>query len=165
MKRFPLFRTLLALLLAFTAVLAEDTDSGPTPEPYKRTASFSKRYDTDSKPDRPARLFHAAPLVYPKQWRAWGQPAYAVVEFLVADTGVPKEVQCTEATDRAFAKAAIKTIENSYFDPALKNQQGVYSKLTLRLDFKVTPPESAQPATTSEPAAPAAPAAQEPVAK
>jgi hypothetical protein len=61
--------------------------------------------------------------------------------------------------DRAFAKAAIKTIENSYFDPALKNQQGVYSKLTLRLDFKVTPPEPAQPA------APAAPAEQAPAAK
>ena len=165
MKRFPLFRTLLALLLAFTAVLAEAKPDSATPVPYKSTAHFSKRYDPDFKPDRPARLFRPAPLIYPKQWRAWGQPAYAVVEFLVADTGVPKEVQCTEATDRAFAKAAIKTIENSYFDPALKNQQGVYSKLTLRLDFKVTPPESAQPPTTSEPAAPAAPAAQAPVAK
>lgn len=162
MKRFPLFRTLLALLLAFTAALAvakSDTDSGPTPEPYKRTASFSKRYDTDSKPDRPARLFHAAPLVYPKQWRAWGQPAYAIVEFLVADTGMPKEVQCTEATDRVFAKAAIKAIENSYFDPAIKNQQGVYSKLSLRLTFTGASSESAQPA------APAAPTEQAPTAK
>jgi len=162
MKRPPLFRTLLALLLAFTAALAvakSDTGSGPTPEPYKRTASFSKRYDTDAKPDRTARLFRPAPLIYPEKWRAWGQPAYAVVEFLVADTGIPKEVQCTEATDRLFAKAAIKAIENSYFDPALKNQQGVYSKLTLRLSFTVTPPES------ENPAAPSAPTEQAPTAK
>ena len=159
MKRFPLFRTLLALLLAFTAVLAEAKPDSATPVPYKSTAHFSKRYDPDFKPDRPARLFRPAPLVYPKQWRAWGQPAYAIVEFLVADTGMPKEVQCTEATDRVFAKAAIKAIENSYFDPAIKNQQGVYSKLSLRLTFTGASSESAQPA------APAAPTEQAPTAK
>jgi len=162
MKPASLFRSLFALLLVAAvsvAVAAPDSYTGPAPVPYKGTAHFSKRYDPSLKPDRPAYLFRPAPIIYPKQWRAWGQPAYAVVEFLIADTGFPKEVQCTEATDRAFAKAAIKAIEDSRFDPALKNQQGVYSKLTLRLSFTVNPPVPAQPA------APAAPAEQAPAAK
>lgn len=162
MKPAFLFRSLFALLLVAAvsvAVAKQDSSGGPTPVPYTSTAHFSKRYDPNFKPDRPARLFRPAPIIYPKQWLSWGQPAYAVVEFLIADTGCPKEVQCTEATDRAFAKAAIRAIEGSYFDPALKNQQGVYSKLTLRLSFTVTPPVPAQPA------APAAPAGQAPATK
>lgn len=159
MKPTFLFRALFALLLLTTAGVISAKPDSATPVPYKSTAHFSKRYDPNFTPDRPARLFRPAPLIYPNQWRAWGQPAYAVVEFLVADTGFPKEVQCIEATDRAFAKAAIKAIENSYFDPALKNQQGVYSKVSLRLNFTVTPPAPAQPA------APAAPAEQAPAAK
>jgi outer membrane biosynthesis protein TonB len=160
MKPAFLLRMLFTLLVAATAAsAAPDSYNGPTPVPYKSTAHFSKWYDPNITPDRPARPFRPAPLIYPEKWRAWGQPAYAIVEFLVADSGFPKEVQCTEATDRAFAKAAIKAIENSYFDPAFKNQQGVYSKLTLRLSFTVTPPAPAQPA------APAAPAEQAPAAK
>ena len=155
----PLRTLLVLLLLAATGVLSAKPDSD-TPVPFTSTAHFSRRYDPNFKPDRPARVFRPAPLTYPEKWRAWGKPAYAVIEFIVADTGFPKEVQCIEATDRAFAKAAIKTIENSYFDPALKNQQGVYSKLTLRLDFSVKPQDSEHPADSNAPAAPAAPAAQ-----
>jgi len=62
-------------------------------------------------------------------------------------------VQCTEATDRAFAKTAEKAVENSFFQPALKNQQGCYSKVVKRVEFRLNPPKDAAPVAPAAPAA------------
>ena len=157
-------RALIVLLFVGTAGLAfasteKPAASGPVPAPYTKTARFSKQYDPNLKPDREAFPTHLAPVRYPAKWRQWGQPAYAIVEFLVKDTGLPSEVQCTEATDRAFAKAAEQAIEGSVFFPAVKRQQGVCSKLVQRISFELHPP---QPAPSAPPAATAEPAAQAP---
>ena len=158
MKPASLFRPLLAILLLSVTGLAlaksdSDNAGGPTPVPYTHAAHFSKKYDPNLKPEHLAMPLRLAPLIYPAKWRHWGQPAYAIVEFLVADTGFPLEVQCTEATDRAFAKAAEKTVENSFFRPALKDQQGCYSKMVHRVEFTLTPQKDATPAAPVAPAA------------
>jgi TonB family protein len=152
-------RFLLALLFVATAgLVVAKPDTGPTPVLYKREAHFSKRYDPNLKPDHLAIPVHLPPLIYPTKWEQWGQPAYAVVEFLVADTGAPEEVQCTEATDRAFAKAAQTAVERTYFQPALKNQQGCYSKIVQRIEFYLPQTKGANAAGRAAPAksAPAA---------
>ncbi len=135
-----LFRRFVVLVLVGLASLAfgkaEKTTSGGTlPVPYAKEARFSRKYDPTLKPERPAVPAMLAPIAYPEKWRAWGQPGYAIVAFLIKDTGNPIEIQCIEATDQAFAKEAIKAIERSYFIPALKNQQGVTSKVVRRIDF------------------------------
>ena len=164
-------RAFVILLFVGSASLAlakagKDATGDPVPVPYAKAARFSKRYDPNLKPDREAFPTRLAPLIYPAKWRQWGQPAYAVVEFLVKDTGMPSEVQCTEATDRAFAKAAEEAVERSYFFPAVKRQQGVCSKRVQRITFTLTPPPPevpAQPATDAQPASAApAPAATAP---
>ncbi len=157
-----LLRPLLVVLSVCVAGLAiAKTDAtaktGPAPVPYKREAHFSRRYDPNLKPDHIAVPLRPAPLVYPAKWRQWGKPAYAVVEFIIEDTGTPVEVQCSEATDRAFAKEAEKTIERSYFIPALKNQQGVRSKVTHRFEFIPETPETPAAPKPETPAQPATP--------
>ena len=150
------FRFLLALLFAATAgLVVAKPDTGPTPVPYKREAHFSKRYDPNLKPDHTAFPVHLPPLIYPPKWELWGQPAYAIMEFLVADTGVPEEVQCVEATDRAFAKAAQTAVERTYFQPALKNEQGCYSKIVQRIEFYLPQKKGADAAAPAAPAKPA----------
>lgn len=144
----PLF-SLLFVGLTTIAIAKSDSTAAPTPVLYKREAHFSRRYDPKLKPDRLAVPLHPVPIVYPAKWRQWGQPAYAVIEFLVKDTGAPDEVQCTEATDRVFAKAAEAAVEQSYFIPALINQQGVTSKVVHRFEFLIDP---TKPAATPVPA-------------
>ncbi len=134
---------LLAGLVSAAAPLAQAKAPADTPVPYKREAHFSRRWKRDVQPERPASLYRPAPLIYPQKWVSWGQPAYAVVEFLVLETGRTAEVQCTEATDQAFAKAAVWTIERAFYTPALLNQQGVTSKVVLRLDFSLKPAPAA----------------------
>ncbi len=140
MKPASPFRFFLVLLCVGAASLAfakteKAASSGTVPVPFAKEARFSRRYDPNLKPERPAVPAMLAPIAYPEKWRAWGQPAYAIVAFLIKDTGNPIEIQCIEATDQAFAKEAIKAIERSYFIPALKNQQGVTSKVVRRIDF------------------------------
>lgn len=161
MKPAVSLRLALGLLLLALVPVAISAASEPAPVPYKRTAHFSKRYDPSIKPDHVASPLRFARLDYPKQWRKWGQPAYAKVEFLIEATGVPYEVQCVEATDRAFAKAAEKCIEQWFFVPALKDQQGVCSKSELRLDF-VIPTEGAEKAHPPQASGETAPAAAKP---
>jgi hypothetical protein len=166
MKPASLFRPLVAILfLSVTGLAMAKSDSdnagGPTPVLYTHAAHFSKKYDPNLKPEHLAMPLRLAPLIYPAKWQHWGQPAYAVVEYLVADTGFPREVQCTEATDRAFAKAVEKAVENSFFQPALKNQQGCYSKIVQRVEFTLPPPKGATPAAPATSATPAAPVAPE----
>ena len=147
------FRPLLVLLFVATAgLVVAQPDTGPTPVPYKREARFSKRYDPNLRPDHLPIPLHVPPLIYPPKWERWGQPAYAVMEFLVADTGRPEEVQCTEATDRAFAKAAQTAVERTFFQPALKNQQGCYCKIIQRIEFYLPKEKGANAAVTAKPA-------------
>ena len=75
------------------------------------------------------------PPQYPKKWKAWGQPAYAIITVLVNQYGKTEEAQCIEATDRAFAREAEQATEAWFFMPALKNQQAVRSLLTMRFNF------------------------------
>lgn len=163
MKFAALFRLSLVLLAVcaagFVSAKTDAAPGGPTPELFKREARFSRLYNPAIKPDREAVPVMLAPLVYPPKWKQWGQPAYAVMVFLVDATGRPVEIQCTEATDRAFAKAATKAIENSRFIPALKNQQGVSSKFEHRVEFTLRAPgaDAAAPATSDTPAASVAP--------
>ncbi|MFT3830125.1 MAG: energy transducer TonB [Opitutaceae bacterium] len=155
MKPAALLGLLLAVAFAALAPLAAAKPDAETPTPYKREAHFGRRWKRDIQPERPATVLRPAPLLYPKKWRTWGQPAYAVVEFLVLDTGRTEEVQCTEATDQAFAKAAEWTIENTLYTPALKNQQGVTSKVVQRFEFALKQPEAPKPAEAAAEAKPA----------
>ncbi len=159
----PLRALVVLLFVGSTCLALANTEkpaaNGPVPVQYTRKARFSKQYDPNLKPDREAFPTRVAPLIYPAKWRQWGQPAYAVVEFLVKDTGLPSEVQCTEATDRAFAKAAEQAIERSFFFPAVKRQQGVCSKLVQRITFNLQPPQPTAPAQPAVPAQPDAPTA------
>lgn len=135
---FPrLFGLLLTGLVVTASLVYAGGDTLPTPVPYKREAHFSKKWDNAPAPAKPATIFMPAPLRYPKEFLKWGQPAFAVVEFVVLETGRPDQIQCTEATDKAFAKSAIWTIEHSIYTPAIVNQQGVASRHTQRLDFKL----------------------------
>ncbi len=150
-------RALVALLFVGLASLTlanteKPAAGGPAPVPYAKKARFSKQYDPNLKPDHEAYPVRLAPLVYPAKWRQWGQPAYAIVEFLIKDTGMPSEIQCTEATDRAFAKAGEQAVARSFFFPAVKNQRGVCSRQVLRIAFDLTPP-AAPPAQPAVPAA------------
>ena len=151
MKSASLFRFLVLLALLGPAVAATAKSDPATPVPYKREARFSRRFPADFKPDRLAVPVSPIIINYPEQWKQWGQPGYAVLEFIVEATGFTSEVQCTEATDRAFAKAAIKGIENTFFMPALKRQQGVASKVVHRFEIRIDTP-------TLPAAAPKAPA-------
>ncbi len=154
----PLFRSLVLLALLGTAVVAaakSDSAASATPVLFKREARFNQRFPADLTPDRPAVPVSPIIINYPEQWRQWGQPGYAVLEFVVKATGYPAEVQCTEATDRAFAKAAITGIENTFFMPALKRQQGVASKVVRRFEIVLDAP-------TLPPVPPKAPAPASP---
>lgn len=128
---------LLTGLVATAPLVHAGSDEAPTPVPYKHDAHFSKKWDRMPPPDKPATLFMPAPLRYPKAFQKWGQPAYAILEFIILETGRPDQVQCIEATDKAFAKEAIWTIEHTAYTPAIVNQQGVASRFTQRLDFKL----------------------------
>lgn len=131
-----LFRRLvLALICAALAGLVAAKPDSATPVPFRREARLAKRYASLPQPERAAVPVLLAKIEYPKEWRQWGQPARAVVSFVVKETGVTTDIQCIEATDRAFAKAAEKAVQISLFMPALKDQQGIASKVTCRIDF------------------------------
>ena len=158
MKSASHLRLLIVLLFLGVAGLAwAKTDTGangPVPVLYTHTARFSRLYDPSLKPEHLAKPGVLAPVVYPPKWKQWGKPAYALVAFLVDASGNPQEVQCIEATDRAFAKVAEKAVDKSVFFPALKSQQGACSKLVRRFDF--TPEASNW--TMDAPASPVTPA-------
>lgn len=112
------------------------TAAGPQPAAYTAKASFSKAVERLPAPDRPAMLGLQPPPKYPEKWKSWGKPGYAIVLLVVDQYGNAQSAQCTEATDRAFARTAEKAAEDWFFRPALSRQQAVSSKVTMRVDFE-----------------------------
>ncbi|MBK8479537.1 MAG: energy transducer TonB [Opitutaceae bacterium] len=130
----------LLLLLSFSVGTAApeggSTAAGPEPTAYTAKASFSKAVERLPAPERAAMLGLQPPPKYPEKWRAWGKPAYAIVVLIVDQYGNAEKAQCTEATDRAFARTAETAAEDWFFMPALSRQQAVNSKITVRVDFE-----------------------------
>lgn len=138
---------ILALLVCAAGFAAD----GAAPEPFAREARFSRALKPALVPQRSAVPGRQVPPVYPEKWKAWGQPAFAVVALLVNEYGNPQEIQCTKATDRAFARSAEKALAGWNFMPALKDQQAVCSKMFVRFEFK-SPTAITARTHTSEPA-------------
>ncbi len=130
----------LLFLLSFSVGTAApeggSTAAGPQPTAYTAKASFSKAVERLPAPDRPALLGLQPPPKYPDKWQSWGKPGYAIVLLVVDQYGNAQKPQCTEATDRAFARSAEKAAEDWFFMPALSRQQAVSSKITVRVDFE-----------------------------
>lgn len=130
------FLLLFACSIGAAAPEAGSLAAGPQPALYTAKATFSKAIERLPAPDRPAVLGQQPAPKYPDKWKAWGKPGYALVMLVVDEYGNAQKPQCTEATDRVFARTAEKAAEDWFFMPALRHQQGVSSKITMRVDFE-----------------------------
>jgi protein TonB len=121
----------LAFSLALTTPAFAKTE--PVPIPVKATPQFS--IPTSENVDvLPQVIKYGAPK-YPKKWIKYRLEGYAVIEFVIDHQGIPREVQCSEATDIAFADAAIEQVKEWRFTAGTKDGKRVAIRSQQRLNF------------------------------
>ncbi|HEY9112459.1 MAG TPA: TonB family protein [Rhodanobacteraceae bacterium] len=86
---------------------------------------------------RTAKVVVAASPSYPLQAARNQTSGYAVVEFTVSTTGSVQDPHIVDSSPRrVFDSAAIQAVQQSKFEPALKDGQPVASTVRRRIDFK-----------------------------
>ncbi len=100
--------------------------------PVKAGARFTTAYLDISQVDVPPRPTRAkAPLCLENRG-----DGYAVVQYIVDASGMPREVQCVEASDAVLGRAAETTIARWRFDAAQKGGRAVASRMEQRFEFR-----------------------------
>lgn len=105
--------------------------------PVSAVATFTIPYVESSQVSVMPKAVKRAQPIYPKELRKAGVEGYAVTEFIVDAQGVPQQVQCVEASDRAFAVATEQAMSQWRYRPALKDGQAVAVRTLQRMDFSV----------------------------
>ncbi len=116
--------------------------------PVKAGARFTIAYLDISKVDVPPRPTRAMVPPYLEN-RGDG---YAVVEYIVDASGMPREVQCVEASDAVLGRSAETTIARWRFDAAEKGGKTVAARMEQRFEFRFVKDFSLRGSPVSNPA-------------
>jgi len=65
-----------------------------------------------------------------------GVGEYAVVQFVIDASGIPREGQWVEASDAVFARAAAESAVESRYQPAKMDGKAVAAKVELRFEVR-----------------------------
>jgi TonB family protein len=109
------------------------------PVAVKREAQFTGAYARAAKGMQLPKLIKSAPPKYPVRFRDAGLAGTATVEFIISEKGVPEEVQCSSATDQAFADAACAAVRKWRYEPGRDQGKPVRIRTRQRVDFKSEP--------------------------
>ena len=112
------------------------------PVAVKREAKFEGAYLRAVKGMQMPKLTKSAPPAYPREFRDAGLAGTATVEFIINEKGVTEEVQCTAATDEAFAKAACAAVRKWRYEPGRDQGAAVRIRTVQRIDFRSEPARS-----------------------
>ncbi len=127
--------TPLLMASALLAVLAGCTTTKGSRAPMKADAHFTIAHFKMSQVDVPPEVASAAAFDFPLDLSGDAVAGYATVQFIIDQDGMPREVQCVEASDAEFARAAAATVTNSRFCPGQKGGEAVATMVEER--FKV----------------------------
>lgn len=82
-------------------------------------------------------LFKIGP-VYPRFAQETGREGYVILEYTVSKSGMVKDVEVLEGKNKdIFKKAAIKTVKQWRYAPAIKDGKPIESKLLHKLIYKM----------------------------
>lgn len=131
----------LASSLAFVAGCSTPPVASPMPPAgppaFTTKARFTMAYLEPSQVDDQPVAIHRVGPRYPKSLRRAGIAGYAIVYFVIDTDGIPREVQCVEASNDAFGEAGVAAVQQWRFRPALKNGVPVACEGAQRIEFNV----------------------------
>ncbi len=107
------------------AALAGCTTTKASRAPVKPEAHFTIAHFKLSQVDVRPEVASAAAFDSPLDSSGDPVAGYATVQFIVDQDGMPREVQCVEASNAEFARAAAATVTNSSFRPGQKGGEAV----------------------------------------
>ena len=122
---------ILILLAASAAVVVA------APKRFRQEVTFEGAFLPVAEASVPPVLKKTVRPEYPFDLRRSGQQGGAVVTFLVDEEGRPEQVQCSEATDKAFAKAAVACVKQWRYQPAQRDGQPVRVRLEQTITFSL----------------------------
>lgn len=93
--------------------------------------------------DTPPILTVRTPPGYPVSLRKKGISGEVALSFIIPASGIPEEIQVIRSTHPEFAKAAVASVKNWRFRPAMKNGKAVASRVSQLVQFN--PPPSSEP--------------------
>jgi len=128
------------ILLVATCILLTASGcvtSTHSPRAVRAEAKFIGEYFETKQVDVAAKPIKRVQPKYPQEFRNAGIGGYAVVEFIVNSRGMPKDVQCVEASDQEFGNATVAAVAQWRFTPAEKAGQQVASRMQQRMDFSL----------------------------
>ncbi len=110
--------------------------------PVKAEAHFMLPYLEASQIDTPPKLINVIPTPWSDELREDKRDKYAVVKYIIDTEGMPREAQWVEASDFAFAQAAVASVYHGRFLPARKAGRAVavMAETRIRLDGPSRPP-------------------------
>jgi TonB family protein len=157
-SRYPVLR--LTALLAVSGLMIFTACEAPRPVAPTDVASGQQRSDDREAIDAPSisaedtafpsitseTRWEIASLLqreYPPLLRDAGVEGTVVLDFVVDEQGVPRNIQVAKATHQAFGDAAVRVMEQARFSPARVGTRAVARRLQLPIAFKL---ESRTPA-------------------
>ena len=86
--------------------------------------------------DKPARPRTRLNVRYPAELQSTGLVGEVRVEFVVDKYGVPKDVVAKQATNEAFAAAAVEAVSKLRFEPARHRGRPVATRMQIPITFR-----------------------------
>jgi protein TonB len=77
---------------------------------------------------------------YPPLLRDAGVEGQAVIDFLVDEQGIPRDVRVERATHEGFGQAGIAVIQQARFNPARAGSTAVSKRIQIPIGFKLSKP-------------------------
>ena len=75
---------------------------------------------------------------YPPLLRDAGVEGQAVIDFVVDEQGIPRDVKVERATHEAFGQAGVEVIRQARFNPARVGTQAVPMRIQIPIGFKLS---------------------------
>ena len=123
----------LPLVLLTTALLVTAAHAKPTPAPAPSAQVFDlKQVDALPKP-----IEQPAP-VYPPSLRFTNTQGQAVVRFVVDANGTTRDLEVLKTDHADFSTAAVDSVKQWRFKPALKSKQPVHCRMEVPVVFTLT---------------------------
>jgi protein TonB len=75
---------------------------------------------------------------YPPLLRAAGVEGQAVIDFIVDEQGIPRNVKVENATHEAFGKAGVAVVREARFNPARVGSTAVAKRIQIPIGFSLS---------------------------
>jgi protein TonB len=121
------------ILLVLTIPLGFSGCETPAPPPPVAIGDVIAIADADTKPVAIQRV----PPHFPTAERRAGMPGYAITDFIVTTEGRVAQARVIEASDNAFAAAALQAVSQWRFRPATRNGAPVACHMQVPIKFAV----------------------------